>query len=138
MDRTKQRNDHGLFSATASILTDLFGHCISSWSLQTTKFGSSFDSPSADIDRLGNMLVRRQTRGRIQPVVVHSRYNHTLCDTIALSRAVDDDLRTSLQRRFHPAARERDLHLVLLEQERHCSPGRTVRPGRLRSSMGLR
>jgi uncharacterized Rmd1/YagE family protein len=47
------------------------------------------------------MLVRRQTGARIQPVVLHSRNDHTLCHTTALPRADDDDLRTSLQRCSH-------------------------------------
>jgi hypothetical protein len=61
------------------------------------------------------MLVRRQTGARIQPVVLHSRNDHAPCHTTPLSRADEDDLRTSLQRRFHSAARKRNLYLVLFE-----------------------
>jgi hypothetical protein len=132
-DGSKQASENGLSSATASHLTGLFSHRIASWSLQPGELRCSFNRSDAYINRLGNMLVRRQTGGRIQLVVLHSRNDHTLCHTTTLPRADDDDLRTSLQRRFHFAARKRNLYLVLLKQERHCSRRRTVRSGCLRS-----
>jgi hypothetical protein len=67
-----ESNENGLVSAIASILTGLFGHRFASRSLQTTDFRCRFDRPDAYINRLGDMLIRRQTRSLIQPVVVHS------------------------------------------------------------------
>jgi hypothetical protein len=96
MDGSTQANDHGLISATAGILAGLFGHRISSWSLQTTVVRCRFDGPDAYTNRLSNMLVCRQTGSRLQPVVIHSRDNHSLRHTAAFPGAHDNILCTSL------------------------------------------
>jgi len=91
MDTTT--NENGLVSPTArGAFTRLFSHRISPWRLQTVHSPGPYTN-----NGLSKMLVCRQTKGRVQPMVVHCRNEYALCHAAALSGVHDDNLRTSLQ-----------------------------------------